>query len=270
MNKLLKLTTLSLLLGLTFQANGKELSDKFLRQTSEKYALPETPMPVSKIKYYKELQYLTNEEGSSEPTLTSKYSLINDDSIHPTQYRNIFKIDTQETFAIYGSETGRSSGLSLYHNFHALSTDGLTLDNDGQLTRSVKMHAEKVFISHLPSQWLDRITPFETRTEYRIDAAPSDWKQGKKITAHSICHAFPIEAVQDYPQSFPKNVDGVMRRVECKSFGYNQQNQLYLQMNSVGFWLENYQLMVPFSIETHWEGEKSFTRTYYRMLDFKP
>ena len=270
MNKLLKLTTLSLLLGLTFQANGKELSDKFLRQTSEKYALPETPMPVSSIRYYKELQYLTNEEGSSEPTLTSKYSLINDDSLHSTQYRNIVHMESQNTFAMYGNEIERFSSVNLYSGFHPLSIDGLIANDDGQLIEPVKMRAQKIFISHLPSQWLNHVTPFETRTEYQVETAPSHWKHGKKITWHSACQAFSTEAVQDFPQLFPKNVHGVMRRVVCKSSGYNQQNQLYQQMNTIGFWLENYQLMVPLSSETHWEGEKSFTRTYYRMLDFKP
>ena len=73
MNRLLKLTTLSLLLSLTYQAHTKELSDKFLRQISEKYALPETPMPVSSIRYYQEQQYFTQQNENSEPILNKKY-----------------------------------------------------------------------------------------------------------------------------------------------------------------------------------------------------
>lgn len=260
MNKLLKLTILSLLLGLTYQAHTKELSDKFLRQISEKYALPETPMPVSSIRYYQEQQHFTQQNENSEPILNKKYNLITDINIQPTQYRNIFQIDTHETFAINGDTVERFSSLDLYPGFLSLIFNGL-----------IKYQTKSLFISHLPSQWQqNRVTPFEIQLQQSVQTAPDNWKHGKTITWHSVCKAFPAEAVQDYPQLFPKNVKGMGHRVECTSLAYNQKNQLFRKIKSVGLWLENYQLLVPVSEEAHLIDRKSLLQTNYRMLDFKP
>ena len=269
MNRLLKLTTLSLLLGLTYQAHTKELSDKFLRQISEKYALPGKAMPVSSIRYYQEVTHFTTENEDSEPTPTAEENLITDINIHPTQYHGIFQVDSQDSFAINGRETQRFSSLDLYPGHQSLSINSLALDDKGELTISGSMQLQKLFLSQLPSQW-ESFTPFEARTEYRIQTSSRNWKHGKKISFHATCKAFPAETVHNYPRLFPRNVEGMVRLIECTSFGYNQKNQLYRQSRSRAFWLENYQLVVPLSDEIRWEGEKSFTRIDYRMLDFKP